>query len=144
MPVIGLNIKNIIAKKNEEVMGAVKVNSNTNIKEVKEQDLQALKQKGLSVSFEFKTDYVNDKNKSVAEIVISGETLYIDEQIDKVIKDWKKDKKLPDDVNLQVINAVLRRGVVRALSLSEELQLPPPIALPIAKKQEDKDSKYIG
>jgi hypothetical protein len=136
MPVIGLNIKSIIAKKNEEVTGAVKVNSNTNIKDVREQDLPALKQKGMSIGFEFKTDYVNDKGKSVAEIVISGETLFIDEQMEKVMKDWKKDKKLPDDVNLQVINAVLRKGVVRALSLSEELQLPPPIALPVAKKQD--------
>ena len=53
---------------------------------------------------------------------------------EKILKDWKKDKKLPDDVNLQIINAVLRRSIVKALSLSEELQLPPPIALPFAKK----------
>jgi hypothetical protein len=144
MPVIGINVKNVIAKKSEEVLGAVKVNSNTTIKEIKEQDLPSLKQKALSIGFEFKTDYIGEKDKSVAEIVISGEVLFIDENIEKVIKEWKKDKKLPEDTNLQVINAVLKRGVVRALNLSEELQLPPPIALPVARKNEDKDSKYTS
>jgi hypothetical protein len=144
VPVIGINIKNVSAKKDDEVIGSVKVNSNTNIKYVKEQDLPALKQKGLCIGFEFKTDYVGEKNKSMAEIVISGDAFFIDEQIEKFIKEWKKEKKLPEEVNLQVINSVLRRGIVRAISLSEELQLPPPIALPFAKKQEDKDSKYIG
>jgi len=142
MPVIGINIKSVNASKSEEIFGAVKVNSNTIIKEIKEQELSALKQKGLSISFEFKTEYVSEKNKAMAEIIIGGDAFFIDEQFEKILKDWKKDKKLPEEINIQVINAVLRKSIIKALSLSEELQLPPPIALPFAKKQED--SKYIG
>jgi len=143
MPVIGMSISTIDAKKYEEVTGPVKVNSNTNLKEVREQDLPALNKKGLSISFEFKTQYINDKNKTLAEIIIGGDIFFIDNEQDKILKEWKKDKKLPDEVNLQIINAVLRKGITKALNLSEELQLPPPIILPFAKKQQE-DSRYIG
>jgi len=143
MPVIGMSISTIDAKKYEEVTGPVKVNSNTNLKEIKEQDLPALNKKGLSINFEFKTQYINDKNKTLAEIIIGGDVFFIDNEQDKILKEWKKDKKLPDEVNLQIINAVLRKGITKALNLSEELQLPPPIILPFAKKQQE-DSRYIG
>lgn len=143
MPVIGISVKNVDAKKHEDILGAVKVNTNTNIKDIKEQELPAFKQKGLTIGFEFKTEYLNDKNKPMAEIIIGGDVLFIDQEFEKIVKEWKRDKKLPDDVNLQVINTILRRCIIRALDLSEELQLPPPIALPFAKKQEE-NSNYIG
>jgi hypothetical protein len=139
MPVLGLNIKSIIAKKGDDVSGSVKVNSNTSVKDVREQDLPAIKQKGLGIGFEYRTDYVNDKGKSLAEIVMSGEVLFVDAKIEDVIKAWKKDSRLPDDVSLDVVNAVLRKGVVKAIALSEELQLPPPVVLPLAKKGDDKE-----
>jgi len=142
MPVIGIALRTIDAKKFDEVVGAIKVNSNTNLKDVKEQDLPALNKKGLSVEFEFKTQYMSNKNKPVAEIIIGGNVLFIDPQQEKILKDWKKDKKLPDDVNLQVINTILRRSTIKALALSEDLQLPPPVALPFARKEEK--SRYIG
>ena len=67
----------------------------------------------------------------------------MDKEIEGLIKSWKKDKKLPDEVNLQVINSVLRKCTIKALDLSEELQLPPPIALPFAARKQE-ESRYIG
>jgi hypothetical protein len=142
MPVIGINLRKIDARKNEEITGAVKVDNSTNLKDVKEQDLPVLGKKGLVIGFEFKSDYVLDK-KTVAEIIINGDVLFVDEKQDEVLKEWNKNKKLPEDVNLQAINTILRRCLIKALDLSQELQLPPPIGLPFASKKSE-DSRYIG
>jgi len=79
----------------------------------------------------------------LAEIIIKGNVLFLDSRYRKILSSWKKNKKLPEDVNLQLINAVLRRCLIRALDLSEELQLPPPIALPFARKKGG-ETRYIG
>lgn len=143
MPVIGITIKDINAKKYAKIERRVRVNNNTKLKEIKEQSLPALKKKGLSVGFEFKTAYVSVMNKPLAEIIINGNVLFFDSRHRKILSDWKKKKKLPEDINLQLINAVLRKCLIRALDLSEELQLPPPIALPFARKRGG-ETRYIG
>jgi len=143
MPVIGISIKNINAKRYAKIERRVRVNNNTKLKEIKEQNLTALKKKGLSIGFEFKTTYVSSMNKPLAEIIINGNVLFLDSRYRKILSNWKKNKKLPEDVNLQLINAVLRKCLMRALDLSEELQLPPPIALPFARKRGG-ETRYIG
>jgi len=143
MPVVGMNIKNINAKKNEEAVGTVRVNSDTNLKEMREQDLPALKTKGLAIEFEFKTEYTNEKKEKIAEITVGGDVLFIDEKYERILKGWKKDKKLPDDIDVEIINAILRKNIVRALTLSDELQLPAPVAIPFVRKKQQ-DSNYIG
>lgn len=146
MPVVGMVIKTIDARRFEEIEGGgVKVNNQTNLKDMKEQELPALgkNKKGISINFEFKADYENEKNKKVAEIIVGGDVLYIDDDQDKVMKLWKKEKKIEEEVNLQVMNAVLRRCLTKAIALSEDLQLPPPIPMPFAARKKE-ESRYIG
>jgi len=136
MPVIGMNLKTIEAKKHEDITGAVRVNSNMNITNIKEQDLPALKSKGLSIEFDFKTKYINDKNKNIAEINIDGNVIFMEEGQEKILKDWKKDKSLPENVRFQVIRIVSDKCSKKAIILSDDLQLPPPpLMIPQARKQ---------
>jgi hypothetical protein len=147
MPVVGLNIRNINARKTQEITGPVKVNNTTNFVEIKEHKLEALDKTGLSISFAFKAEYTTENSKkSIAEIEINGDVFFLDAEHETILKGWKKDKKLPDDVNIQIINTILRKCITKAIDLSEELQLPPPVALPFAqqKKQEESGSRYIG
>ena len=138
MPVIGISLKTIEAKKHEDVTGAVRVNSNMDITGVKEQDLPALKSKGLSIEFDFKTRYLNDKNKNMAEINIDGNVIFMGEEQEKILKDWKKDKFLPEDVRFQVIRLVSDKCSKKAIILSDDLQLPPPpLMIPQTKRPEN-------
>jgi len=146
MPVVGINIRTIEAKKNQQIIGNVRVNHTTNLKDVREEDIKALGKSGLAVAFEFKAEYVTEKStKSLAEINIEGDVLYIDENLEKIIKEWKKEKKLNEDVNIQILNTILNECVIKSLNLSKDLQLPPTIPLPFAsKKQTEEDRRYIG
>src|SRR3972149_8222993 len=115
MPIVGLVLTQIDAKKKEEATGPVKINNNINIGEVKEGNVGAINKKGLTIVFEYKADYINNKNKQFAEIFISGEILYLDDNHEAIIKGWKKDKKLPEDLNIQISNTILRKCTIQAL-----------------------------
>lgn len=131
-----MNIKTIEAKKHEEITGAVKVNSNMNITDVKEQDLPLLKSRGLSIEFDFKTKYIGDKDKNMAEINIDGNVIFMGEESEKILKSWKKDKTIPADVKFQVIRIVSDKCSKKAIMLSDDLQLPPPpLMMPQARRQ---------
>jgi len=146
MPVIGMNVKNVSAKRIGEYIGPAGVNNNVKLVEVTETEMTALGKKGLTISYEFKSDYVTEKKVPFAEILINGDVIVVADNSAELVKGWKKDKKLPEDLNLQAVNSILRRCITKALGLSEDLNLPPPIPLPFASKKEEQvqDSRYIG
>jgi hypothetical protein len=134
MPVAGMSIDNIEAKKHAEVTVGVKVNSNTNLKNVKEQSLPGFDKKALLIEFEFSTQYLAPKDKKVAEFIIGGHVLVIDDKYKEILDSWKKDKKLPDEIGIQVVNVIFNKCTKKAIILSDDLQLPSPVPLPFAKK----------
>jgi hypothetical protein len=139
MPIIGMTLNSMEAKKHEEINGAVKLNSNMNITDVKEEDLVALKCMGLAIKFDFGVKYMTGKEKVSAEIKMDGTVIYMGDDSEKVLKDWKKDKKLPDDLKLQVIRLVSEKCSKKAIMLSDDLQLPsPPLLLPGQGPQPEK------
>lgn len=144
MPVVGITMKNIEAKKSQDILKNVRVNNETKITDVEEKELPGLGKKGLIISYEFKSDYI-DGNKSIALIKIGGDVIFVDAGQSEMAKEWKKDNKLPEKANLQIINAILRKCIIKALSISEEIGLPPLIRLPFASKAKvPEESRYIG
>ena len=136
MPVTGMIIKEIGAKRYEEVIGEIEVNNDTKLTTVEETEIPTLGKKGITVGFQFTTNYIDRKTrKKLAEINMGGSVLYMSDEHEKLKKHWEETNKLPEDVNIEVLNALLRRCITKAIVLSEDLQIPPPMMIPHARRK---------
>ncbi len=146
MGIVGFSFSRILAEKKKNVRGKIEISNNVGIKNVKEiplklGELKQSEQTGLSFSFEFSSKY----EPGIGSIIIEGDVFYMgakDEHA-KIIKEWKKDKKIPQEVVNLVINTILTRCNIEAILLSREIVLPPPIKLP-AVEEKIKGREYIG
>ena len=95
--------------------------------------------------FEFQTTY----SKDFGSITLQGELVYLSEESKKILKDWNKNKRLPVWADAEVRNFLFRKCLTILVNLTEEMQMPPPLAFPLivpetkAEEKEDKQ-KYIG
>lgn len=139
MPVIGMQITKIEANRKNNPTPGFKVESVPTIVSVEEKDLPALGNNGkvLAINFTFGVDYKPD----IANISISGEILYLEDGERVGAKTWAKSKSLPQDMMIEVYNTIFRKGLLKALVLSDDMQLPPPLQVPIVapKKNSGKD-----
>lgn len=132
MSIIGLSFDTVEAKRDKEqkVRAEVKVNSVPRINDVKEVSISTIgNKKVLSLNFEFATNY----DPKVGEIKIGGNLLYMTEDNKKLLKQWQKEKKLPEKPSLEILNYLFRRCLLKVSNIAEDLQLPPPIPMPTIK-----------
>ena len=99
--------------------------------DVKSREVDALGKSSLVVGFEFLTSYTPD----IGEIRLEGELLYLSEDTEKLLKMWKKDKKLPEDISIEILNNLFRVCLLKVSNISDELQLPLPLRLPVVTKK---------
>lgn len=140
MPIIGMSFRTVEAKRDKDSVSAeINVNSTPKITSVKEINVPSLNKKALSLSFEFTSTY----NPKVGEIKIGGEVLYLTDKNKSVLAAWKKDKKLPDEMRIDVLNHLFRRCMIRVSTLADDLQLPPPLPMPRVNP-EAQGTDYVG
>jgi len=143
MPVIGFGFTSFEAKKGKSsITGEIKVNSTPKILNVREVTMNPFEKKALTFDFDFTTTYAPD----VAEIKVGGELLYLAEPAknNQILKKWKKDKKLPDELSAEILNHLFRRCLIKISNMAEDLQLPPPIALPRVSPKKSEEPSYVG
>ncbi|MBI4181749.1 MAG: hypothetical protein HY520_02170 [Candidatus Aenigmarchaeota archaeon] len=132
MPIIGLNFTAVQAtRSNKPVSGEIKVNSTPTITAVKEITMRSLKDKAITMEFEFATDYQPD----IGEIKLGGNIVFIADNNKDVLDQWGKEKTLPEDVSVEILNHLFRRCLVKIATLAEDLQLPPPLDIPRVVKK---------
>ncbi|MFA5176321.1 MAG: hypothetical protein WC413_03640 [Candidatus Nanoarchaeia archaeon] len=149
MPIVNFTITKIdAARLSDELKGKLNIKSDLKITNVAEEKLNISNQTALKFTFEFVVDY----DPKFGKILLGGYLLYMPGEDEKdaksVVDAWKKTKKLDTKLMETLFNATLSKCNVKALVLSQEVNLPPHIRLPIvvADKQQDSDKKnaYIG
>ena len=119
--VLGFGYKKIsIERKKENQIS--KINTNIEITNIVKKELDLFKGKDiLDVSYDFKIIY----DSAVAELDFEGSAII---EVDD--KNLFKDKKIPEEFRILVMNVVLSRCNLKALQLEEDFNLPPHIPIP--------------
>lgn len=125
MPVIGTGFTKISVDR-VQPKGNVTVSNNIKVDNIEETDFGA--QKGLKATFSYTSTY--EPKGTIMDL--RGEVLYMDskEAVESALKNWKDKKPVDEKVMHQILNAALNKGILQALSLSQDMNLPPPIKLP--------------
>ncbi len=143
MRIIGFNFETIkaerIATKDIE---KVNVKHKVDLKDIKQDTVKiGKKQNIIKASFKFSVKY----EPEVGNIEIHGNILLNDEEkkINEVLENWKKNKKLDKESTMVVMNTILMRSNIKALTMAQDVNLPPHIPLPKITP-EVKEDNYIG
>ncbi len=131
MPVVGMSINSLTAQKKQKPKGEVTVTSKPEITSVKEMKLEVLSTPTLEIGFEFKIDY----KPNLGKMEMKGTVMYTTPDAKEVAKKWKKEKKLPTDIDVEIRNYLLRKCLVIAIDLAEKMQMPLPVWIPAFKKK---------
>ncbi len=129
MPIIGFNFDKIQAEKLQDVKEKIEIKNNLGIKDIIQDKLPV---EGLDnvlkITFEFNLEYT----PNIGNIILNGHLLYTEDskKIKDILKDWKKDKKVQTPILELLLNAVLQRCHIKALTMAQELALPTHIQLP--------------
>ncbi len=128
MKVLGFNFTKISAERSQKQEPTKKISNNIEFNEVAKDKLDMLKDTEiLKISFSHTIDYEPGNAKLAFEGVI---LLQADQEtIKNSLKSWKK-KQIPSTIRISLINLILTKCALRALSMEEELGLPLHIQLP--------------
>ena len=144
MPVAGFYYNKISAeKKKDQVKGDIKVKNDLILQSLilTEVDVGKKKQEIIKLTFDFTVEY----QPGLGNIALGGILLLTEspENIKSIMDIWKKEKRLPKEFAAKIINTILTKSNIKALELSQTVNLPPHIKLPVVlPKQDFKD--YIG
>ncbi|MBI4019550.1 MAG: hypothetical protein HY364_04830 [Candidatus Aenigmarchaeota archaeon] len=134
MPILAVNFDRIEAKSNGKTAANVNVSSSPRVKSVKVHNGLLGIKNVVSIAYAFETNYDPD----VGKLVIEGEVLYSSDKPKEMQEKWDKEKRLDDDIAVEVLNAIFRRCLAKAVEICSDVRLPPPMQFPNVVKNEAK------
>ncbi len=142
MPIVGFNFTKITAEKNNAVKGNISINTNVQIKDVKDTKMKMpSKQKTIEVDFH----YIAKFDPKLGSMDFEGNMILLEDEkrANELLKYWKKNKKLPDEFVPVVMNTALNRCSIEAVILSKDINLPAPVQMPKIGPSK-KANSYVG
>ncbi len=138
MKLLGFNFTKIMVEKHKDRVENLKIGTRIDVSEINEAKAGILKTKEelLAIKFAYGLDYEPEMAKLDLEgnLIISLES----KKAREVLKEWK-DKKIPEEFKTTLFNLILRKSILKALQLEEEMNLPIHIQLPTLKIGEKKE-----
>ncbi|MBU2639438.1 MAG: hypothetical protein KKG75_01885 [Nanoarchaeota archaeon] len=148
MPIVGFNFDKTLAERTGKVQKGMRAAHNIIINSIEKEDLnmgKTTKKAGLKFSFEYEVKY----EPKIGNISILGHILYLEDEkkINEILAKWKKSKTIEPELTMQLINTAIVKSTIKALSLSQDVNLPPHLPIPTIQPKtiaSDKTNEYIG
>ena len=148
MQLIGFNLKKITAERSSNFKRS-SINTNIEFTDIDKEKVDLLKEtEAIKISFIFSVTYQDaekaDKKEEekTGEVSFNGDIIFSanEEEVKDLTKSWKK-KQIPDQFRIPLINFILKKCSVKALSLEEDLNLPVHMPFPQVRKQDQQENQ---
>ncbi len=138
MKFIGFSFTKIRAEKYLESGKDVKLNSHVDFSDLAEEKINLIEgEKPHKLTFKYTLSYETSEKENFAELFFEGFMVLSlpFEESEKLTASWKE-KKIPDELAVSVLNYILRKCSIRAVSLQDELNIPSPfLSIPKASSK---------
>lgn len=134
MPIVGFNFEKIMVERQNKITGKLDIKNNLNITNIEKEKLNITNTEDV---LKFNFNYTVNYEPNVGLINIAGHLLFMDnaKQIKDILTDWEKKKSLPKELAPQILNTILAKCNIKSLSLSQEVNLPPHVRLPLIRNK---------
>jgi len=123
MKIRNIGLKSIEARryiKSTERPKQIRIDHNSSFTQI-----SYIKDKQSSIEFQYTASY-----GPVGMIKLEGSLLYENDDAKKVVDEWNKTRKIPNQTASHVHTAIMHACVPEAVGIAKDLALPPPIPLP--------------
>ncbi len=143
--IINYLITNVNAKREDVITPDMQVGvaHNVSITNIEKDE----KFKILKFTFKFDAVFSGSESKELGKIVIEGVVVYTGGEIEKIYDQWAEDKKMETPVAEEIFQASLNIGILEAMSIAKQMQLPSLLPLPKVSatsnpQEESKDDEH--
>ncbi|MAG45179.1 MAG: hypothetical protein CMH63_00195 [Nanoarchaeota archaeon] len=147
MPIVSFNLDKTLAERTGKLTKGMQARHNITVTSVDKEDIR-LGEKNTKPGLKFGFEYIVEYLPKVGKVIVAGTILFLDNEkkIKQTLDDWKKNKKLSPELAAQVLNTAIVKSTIKALHLSQEINLPPHMPIPTVTPtpQQGKEQDYIG